>query len=141
MTRGDFFAKRTWYFQNFCSFLPKGQAPRKLRHRLKQLPSPGRALQTALPTQPSDTCVTVQAGCMVPGRTKHAMGLLCMPCLYPECPWPHSAMGRPTEGARKGWKGNSEDSRSQNVATCSHRFTYPFFTARPSGGGQPSLLA
>lgn len=83
MTRGDFFAKRTWYFQNFCSSLPKDQVLRRLRRRLGHLLSPGRALQTPLPTQSSDIRVTVQAGCMVPGRTKHAMGpalhALCVP--------------------------------------------------------------
>lgn len=103
MTRGDFFAKRTWSFQNFCSFLPKDQVLRRLHHRLNQLFSPGRALQTPPSTRSSDTCVTIQAVCMVPGQTKHATGLCCMPCLYQECLWSLSAVGRPTERARKGW--------------------------------------
>lgn len=135
MTRGAFFEKRTWYFQNFCSCLPNSPAPQRLHHRSNQLPSPGRTLQIPLPIQPSDTLVTVQAGCMAPGRPS-------MPWVRSACPV--CAMSVP--GHFLPWAGPQEVGVTQRShvpqlpppgLTDAHS---PVFSQAPGGCGPISLV-
>jgi hypothetical protein len=134
MTKGAFFEKRTWCFQNFCSCLPKGPVPRRPHHRLNQMPSPGGDPRTPLPSQPSDIYVTVQAGCMAPGGPSMPWVRSACPVCAMSVPGPFLPWAGPQEepgGVEKGLRGATAHSCGYLV---SHRFTCLTLATRPLGG-------
>lgn len=118
MTREAFCAKRTWYFQNFCSCLPKGSTHRRPHHRLNQRPSQRRAPQTPLPTPPSDSCPTVQAGCMAPGGPSMPWARSACPICAMSVPGP-SCHGQALGKSQDGMEWSSEEPHPTAATTWS----------------------